>query len=320
MRQHPISPVTEPTQYRAIGVVRGQYVPADAEQLTRGVIRTADGTEIEAVVLGRLLTLMRRHLDLAEAHLWVVYPRTREENHLHLQMVGVWEPSTLAQVDQALEAGVRPPAAGDHPEPEPLADGDSFPEAESLPEGESLAEEASVSEPLTAVVSSIGASSIGASPTEASATETSSPDTGIDALPEGDDYFSVRGELIYTRPETGDLVIKVRQQPRADGSRPVPFKLQLKGEIPLQHLRHFVSLDLRRQGQQLTLEAHEVLEPVAQRGNRGGKGGGKGGGQGRRSAAGGERGADAGGGRPRPPESGPSRPAAHGKAVSRPGR
>ena len=327
MRQHPISPVTEPTQYRAIGVVRGQYVPADAEQLTRGVIRTADGTEIEAVVLGRLLTLMRRHLDLAEAHLWVVYPRTREENHLHLQMVGVWEPSTLAQVDQVLEAGVRSAAAGDPPESESLADGERLPEAESRSEGESLAavtspaEEASVSEPLTAVVSSIGASSTEASPTEASATETSSPDTGIDALPEGDDYFSVRGELIYTRPETGDLVIKVRQQPRADGSRPVPFKLQLKGEIPLQHLRHFVSLDLRRQGQQLTLEAHEVLEPVAQRGNRGGKGGGKGGAQGRRSAAGGgERGAGAGGGRPRPPESDPSRPAAHGKAVSRPGR
>ena len=325
MRQHPISPVTEPTQYRAIGVVRGQYVPADAEQLTRGVIRTADGTEIEAVVLGRLLTLMRRHLDLAEAHLWVVYPRTREENHLHLQMVGVWEPSTLAQVDQALEAGVRSATAGDPSESEPRADGERLPEAESLSEAESrsegeslaapisLAEAASGSEPPTAGMSSIAASS----------TDATSPDTGIDALPEGDDYFSVRGELIYTRPETGDLVIKVRQQPRADGSRPVPFKLQLKGEIPLQHLRHFVSLDLRRQGQQLTLEAHEVLEPVAQRGNRGGKAGGKGGAQGRRSAAGGgERGAGAGagGGRPRPPESGPSRPAAHGKAVSRPGR
>ena len=29
MRQHPISPVTEPMQYRAIGVVRGTYVPED---------------------------------------------------------------------------------------------------------------------------------------------------------------------------------------------------------------------------------------------------------------------------------------------------
>ena len=72
-----------------------------------------------------------------------------------------------------------------------------------------------------------------------------------DELPEGDDYFSIRGELIYTRPESGELVIKVRQQPRPDGSRPVPFKLQLRGDIPLEHLRHFVSLDVRRQGQAL---------------------------------------------------------------------
>ena len=82
----------------------------------------------------------------------------------------------------------------------------------------------------------------------------------------------MRGELIYTRPETGDLVVKVRQQPRPDGSRPVPFKLQLKGEVPLEHLRHFVALNLRRQGQHLQLESFEVIGPVAQRGTRGGKG------------------------------------------------
>ena len=198
MREHPIAPVTEPTQYRAIGVVRGVYVPTDAEQLTRGIIRTAEGAELEAVVLGRLLTLMRRHLNLEEPHLWVVYPRSREDGGLHLQMVGVWEPSTLAP-DQ--EAG-----------------------------------------------------------------------SSTDALPEGDDYFSVRGELIYTRPETGDLVVKVRVMPRPDGSRPVPFKLQLKGEVPLEHLRHFVALNLRRTDQFLQLESFEVIGPVAQRGTRGGKG------------------------------------------------
>jgi hypothetical protein len=233
MRQHPIPPVTEPMQYRAIGVVRGVYVPADSEQPTRGLIRADDGSEIEAVVLGRLLTLMRRHLDLAAPHLWVVYPRSKEENQLHLQMVGVWEPSTLARE----------------------ADGES------------------------------------------------PADLAADTLPEGDDYFSVRGELIFTRPESGVLVVKVRQQPRPDGSRPTPFKLQLRGEVPLEHLRHFVSLDLRRQGQQLALEKLEVLEPVAQRGNRGGKG--------RRPAA-------AGG---VSPERAAVRNRPHGRAaVTRPGR
>ena len=96
MRQHPISPVTEPMQYRAIGVVRGTYLPEDPEQLTRGSIQAEDGSSIEAVVLGRVLTLMRRHLDLSKPHLWVAYPRYRDAGKLHLQVVGVWEPSTLA--------------------------------------------------------------------------------------------------------------------------------------------------------------------------------------------------------------------------------
>jgi hypothetical protein len=255
MRQHPIPPVTEPMQYRAIGVVRGTYVPAEPGQLTRGVIRTDDGSEIEAVVLGRLLTLLRRHLDLDVPHLWVVYPRSREQDALHLQMVGVWEPSTLATEPTAAEEAITPAESGD------------------------------------------------------------------DALPEGDDYFSVRGELIFTRPESGDLVVKVRQQPRPDGSRPVPFKLQLRGEIPLEHLRHFVALDLRRSGQQLCLERHEVLGPMPQRGNRGGKGRRGNGERGGRTA---EAGAGGGGaergerGARRPAETGRPRP--HGQAISRPSR
>ncbi len=203
MRHHPISPVTEPLQYRAIGVVRGQYVPTDSEQLTRGLIRTDDGSEIDAVVLGRVLSLVRRHLDLDRSHLWVVYPRCREAGSLHLQMVGVWEPSTLSGPDAASGVEAEPPA---------------------------------------------------------------------DALPEGDDYFSVRGELIYTRPDSNELVVKVRQRPRPDGSRPQPFKLPLSGQVPLEHLRHFVALDLRRHGQNLQVERFEVIGPVAQRGSRGGKG------------------------------------------------
>jgi hypothetical protein len=327
MRQHPISPVTEPTQYRAIGVVRGQYVPADPEQPTRGMIRTADGSEIEAVVLGRLLTLMRRHLDLAEPHLWVVYPRTREQNHLHLQMVGVWEPSTLDQDGAVQDGAIQDGAAVDGTAPDGSdVEGAGEPAAATATATATATEASGLETQSTAgaglsgdapqaVVSEQDPESGLVAPAAATPAAGSA---GADALPEGDDYFSVRGELIYTRPETGDLVIKVRQQPRPDGSRPVPFKLQLRGEIPLEHLRHFVSLDLRRQGQQLNLESLEVLEPVAQRGNRGGKGrrGGpeKGGGGG----AGRSRPSEAGSSRP--PEAGPSRPAAHGKAVSRPGR
>jgi hypothetical protein len=139
----------------------------------------------------------------------------------------------------------------------------------------------------------------------------------------------VRGELIFTRPETGDLVVKVRQQPRADGSRPTPFKLQLRGEIPLEHLRHFVALDMRRQGQQLCLEHLEVLEPINQRGNRGGKSrrSGERGGQGSAgsgsagSGRAGGVGGGVGGGKAaaarRPAGAGPGQGRDHGRPISR---
>jgi hypothetical protein len=147
--------------------------------------------------------------------------------------------------------------------------------------------------------------------TEADGVQTT-PDLPTDVLPEGDEYFSLRGELIFTKPETGDLVIKVRQLPRGDGQRPAPFKLQLRGEIPLEHLRHFVAIDGRRQGQQLLVERFEVIAPVVQRGNRGGKGrrDGRTGGSGR-----------TGGRQSQPAPSAGDRPAASARtAVTRPGR
>lgn len=210
MRDHPISPVTEPLQYRAIGVVRGIYRPESEDQLTRGVLIDSDGNELETVVLGRMLTLMRRHLDMTTPHLWVVYPRCRESEQLHLQIAGIWEPSTLATA-------------------------------------------------------------------ETSDAEASEAQDGLDQLPEGDDFFSIRGELIFTKPEANELVVKVRQQPRADGFRPLPFKVQLTGELPLEHLRHFVSLDVRRQGQLLAVEAVEVIAPMPTRGGKGREGSRKGG-------------------------------------------
>ena len=215
MRDHPISPVTEPLQYRAIGVVRGIYRPESDDQLTRGVLIDSDDNELEAVVLGRMLTLMRRHLDMTTPHLWVVYPRCRESEQLHLQIAGIWEPSTLATAD--------------------------------------------------------------ASEIEAVDAEGSEAQGSADQLPEGDDFFSIRGELIFTKPEANEVVVKVRQLPRADGFRPLPFKVQLTGELPLEHLRHFVSLDVRRQGQLLAVEAVEVIAPMPTRGGKGREGARKGG-------------------------------------------
>lgn len=102
-RQQPIPPPSEPMQYRAIGLVRGRYAPT-SEQFTQGALVTPDNVELDAVLLGRIMSLVKNHLDLEKDHLWVVYPRTRQENdNLHLQIVGVWEPEKLALNRQAQE-------------------------------------------------------------------------------------------------------------------------------------------------------------------------------------------------------------------------
>lgn len=114
-RNHPIPPPTEIRQYRAVGLVQARYLPS-AEQFTQGKLITSDGTEIDAVLLGRVMSLVKNHIDQEKEHLWVVYPRTRQENgNLHAQVMGVWEPETLNKIDDNL-------IENDHQWP-PLKDG-----------------------------------------------------------------------------------------------------------------------------------------------------------------------------------------------------
>ncbi len=77
----PIPTPGQPKQYRAIGLLWGRYVPQQPGEIERGTLITGDGTHIDAVVLGKLLGLVRsRYVDLEKEHLWVVYPRTRGMN------------------------------------------------------------------------------------------------------------------------------------------------------------------------------------------------------------------------------------------------
>ncbi|MGI0488372.1 hypothetical protein ACN4EK_23250 [Pantanalinema rosaneae CENA516] len=123
LRQQPIPPPSEPKQYRAIGLVRGRYTPSE-EEFTCGTVMTADNTELKAVLLGRVMSLVRNHLDLAQEHLWVVYPRTREASQeLHVQIMGVWEPETLKK-DEAEETEASETAPT--PSPEPLLEDGFF--------------------------------------------------------------------------------------------------------------------------------------------------------------------------------------------------
>ncbi len=200
MRDHPIPPVTEPMQYRAIGLVRGKYIPKDLNSFSRGLILDQNGNEIETVVLGRAIGLIKRYLSIQSPHLWVVYPRCRNSDSLHLQISGIWEPTTLGSVTSKKSKL----------EDEKNKSLEEFP----------------------------------------------------DEVKEGDDYFSIRGELIYTKPETKELVLRIRQKPRSQGKKKFPFKINLKGEIPISSLRSFVSLNVRRLGQQLYVEESEIIGPI----------------------------------------------------------
>ena len=186
MENHPIPSVTDPLQYRAIGIVRGVYKPRDELNFTRGTIIDSEGLEIDAAILGRVITLIRNHVLIDKPHLWVVYPRCRDNKNLHLQVSGIWEPSTLSK---------------------------------------------------------------------------NSKDN--DELLEGDDYFSIRGELIFTKPEEKEVVIKIRQRPRNQQKKAFPFKINLKGEISIDYLRHFVSLKVRRKKYQLFIEEFEIIGPIS---------------------------------------------------------
>ncbi len=114
-RQQPISPPSEPMQFRAIGLVQGKYHPSE-ERFNRGELEVGSGLRLDAVLLGQVMSLVKKYIDLDRPYFWVVYPRTREkEQTLHLQVVGVWaadgfspvtgesaEPAHLPEADPAL--------------------------------------------------------------------------------------------------------------------------------------------------------------------------------------------------------------------------
>ena len=142
--------------------------------------------------------MIRNHVPLEKPHLWVVYPRCRNNQNLHLQITGIWEPSTLKKG---------------------IVESEGFDEVSSFK-------------------------------------------IDSDDLLEGDDYFSIRGELIFTKPEAKDLVIKIRQKARNQQKKALPFKVNLKGDIPSNYLNHFISLDVRRVDYQLLVEDFQIIGSI----------------------------------------------------------
>lgn len=99
----PIPEATELFQYRAIGVISGRYV-ANEDNFAKGHILTTDGSQVDAVLLGKIISIVKKRLQGDRDYLWVVYPRTNDKaGKLHVQISGVWAPVELGRPDVPID-------------------------------------------------------------------------------------------------------------------------------------------------------------------------------------------------------------------------
>ena len=192
MLKNPIPQVTNQLQYRAIGIINGKFTPHNSEQLNRGFLIDNKGEKIETVVLGKALSLLKKHIDLKKSYYWVVYPKNKNTQNLHLQVAGIWDPYKL----------------------------NDFPNNSSKTNFSKLLEELELE----------------------------------------DNYFSVRGELVFVNIKKKEFVIKICSDSKLKNLKNKNFKLVIKGELSLQLLNCFVSLDINRDGNALKLISYEVIE------------------------------------------------------------
>ena len=192
MLKNPIPQVTNQLQYRAIGIINGKFTPHNSEQLNRGFLIDDKGEKIETVVLGKALSLLKKHIDLKKTYYWVVYPKNKNTQNLHLQVAGIWDPYKL----------------------------NDFPNNSSKTNFSKLLEELELK----------------------------------------DNYFSVRGELVFVNTKKKEIVIKICSDSKLKNLKNKNFKLVIKGELSLEFLNSFVSLDINRDGNALKLIRYEVIE------------------------------------------------------------
>ena len=192
MLKNPIPKVTNQLQHRAIGIINGKFTPHCSEQLNRGFLIDNNGEKIETVVLGKALSLLKKHIDLKKSYYWIVYPKNKNTQNLHLQVAGIWDPYTL----------------------------NDFPNDSSKTNFSKLLEELELE----------------------------------------DNYFSVRGELVFVNTQKKEIVIKIRSDSKLKNLKNKNFKLVIKGELSLELLHNFVSLDVIRDGNSLKLFNYEVIE------------------------------------------------------------
>jgi len=199
MLKNPIPKVTNPSQHRAIGIISGKFTPHVSDQLNRGFLIDDKGEKIETVVLGKALSLLKKHIDLKKTYYWIVYPKNKNTQTLHLQVAGIWDPYQL----------------------------NDYPNDSSKTNFSKLLEELDLK----------------------------------------DNYFSVRGELVFVNTQKKEIVIRINSSLKSKNLKNKNFKLVIKGELSLELLHNFVSLDIERDGNSLKLINYEIIEKNLSRNN-----------------------------------------------------
>ena len=194
MIKNPIQEVTNKLQYRAIGIVKGIYKPNNIDQLNRGTLTDKEGKILETVILGKAISLIKKYINLEKDYFWIVYPRNKNINNLHLQVAGIWDPYQLNQLDKN--------------------------------------------------------------------NSEKDPNELLEELNLNNNYFSIRGELVYVNTQKKEIVIKICSSPPSKRSKYSTFKIIIEGEIPLQFLNNFVSLDVIRDGNTLRMVKYEIIEKI----------------------------------------------------------
>ena len=75
-------------------------------------------------------------------------------------------------------------------------------------------------------------------------------------------YFSIRGELVYVNTQKKEVVIKICSSPTSKRLKNTTFKIFVEGNISLKFLNNFVSLDVIRDGNILRMVKYEIIEKI----------------------------------------------------------
>ena len=191
MIKSPIPKVSNKKQFRAIGIICGMYKPYENNLLNKGFIEDSNGLKINTVVLGKALPVIKKFINFEKQYYWIVYPRNKDSNNIHLQIAGIWDPSNFKNNND-----------------------------ENINKSHDL----------------------------------------LLSFDLKDNLFSIRGKLIFINVQDKELIIKICPSNQRKNQKNKSFKILVKGEISMNYINSFVSLEVMRIDNSLFMEKFEVIE------------------------------------------------------------